>query len=178
MTGRPISPQVRLRRAGPGRDTERWGSWPRRRADSELTFELLGDPEVTGGAGGWEDVPRPRRRTATEWVGTPPLAQVLPLLLDGTEVGPGIDVSVESQCRRLLAWANPHKGDDPPALRLAGPVAHTGVRWVIGDIGWGPALRDVAGRRIQQEVTLTLLEYVEAKVARGPAAASRKRRGK
>lgn len=167
---------------------------PTRPSGPGLWFELLGDDEITGGVGGWEDLPRPRRRNAVQWVGTPALSLGLPLLLSGVDQAHTTsalsrrpihtvfarDTSVESAVRQLTSWGQKtKKTGQPPILRVAGPVrGPQTARWVIEDLEWGPQIRNRDGQRIQQEVTVRLKEYIEAAVVRGPAAASRNRRRK
>ena len=144
-----------------------------------IRFELIGDDTVTGGVGGWEDLPRPRRRAATDYVGTPAYTEVLPLLIDGTETSRGHDTPIEGRIRTLISWGVPRKGADRPAvLRISGPLrVPASKRWVIQDLEWGPQIRNQAGRRVQQYVTVTLKEYVEPVILRGPAAKSRGGKG-
>ncbi len=137
-----------------------------------VVAEQLGDDSLTGGVGGWEQMPRPHRSTATAWTGTPALVWELQLNLDG---GP-TDLSIERQCTRLESWGRPGKDDDePPALVVTAPAgrAPATARWVIDAIVWGEQTRNDAGDRIQQEVSLTLLEYVPGPVLKGPAAKAR-----
>lgn len=142
-----------------------------------MQIDLVGEDTVGGGAGGWGELPRPRRTPAVEWLGTPLKTLTLPLLLDGTERRPGVDRSIEPDIRTIIEWAS--KDDalgQPPVLQVRGPVATTpSHRWVIQDIAWGPMIRDAREQRVQQYLNLTLWEYAEAEVLRGPA---RKWRGK
>lgn len=141
-----------------------------------VRFGLLGDDALTGGVGGWEFLDRPRRTAAVEWVGTPGYQLVLPLVLDGTEVRRGVDVSVEAQCRIVTAWGRPAGDGPPPVLTVAGPLRiATASRWVLDDVEWGRQIRNRAGQRILQEVTLTLLQHVAASVIASPAGRARDR---
>ncbi len=153
---------------------------PTRPVSPGLRFDLVGDDELTGGAGGWQDIARPRRRTAVEWVGTPAYTYVLPLMIDGIETSPGGNTVVESAIKTLTSWGTPtSKTGQPPVVRLAGPLrAPDSLRWVIDDITWGEQIRNNAGRRIQQQVTVTLKEFVEPTLMKGPAARARNRKKK
>lgn len=141
-----------------------------------LRFHLVGDDELTGGVGGWEVVPRARRRGAAEWVGVEPYRLALPLLTTGFDVTPGENVSVEAKLVALerLALKVPG-GLQPPVLQVLGPVRvpRADQRWVIEDIEWGAQVRRSDQQRIQQEMTVRLLEYVTAEVLLGPAARAR-----
>lgn len=146
-----------------------------------LRFHLAGDDALAGGVGGWESVPRPRRKATAEWVGTPPWTLALPLITSGVDVRGHRDVSVEAKIRRLVALAEPsRKTDEPPIIRISGPVRLPSprMRWVITDLEWGAQMRNKRGQRIQQEVTVHLLEYVRGEILRGPAAKARARKGR
>lgn len=148
-------------------------------ANLGVTFDLVGAVTVSGGIGGWSEIPRPRRTTALEWTGTPGRSQVVPLLLNGLEAGGrGVDLSVEPQIRCVEAWGTPSDATDsePPPLRLAGPIRTVG-QWVLQDVSWGAEARNADGDRIQQFVTLTLLELVTPQLLRSPAKRVR-RKGK
>lgn len=146
-----------------------------------LRFHLNGDDELTGGVGGWEDVPRPRRRATSEWVGSPVFQLAVPLITSGIDAGrPGRDVSVEPKLRALVALGQPTvKTGEPPILKVTGPlrVPSPKTRWVLVDIEWGAQIRNSRGQRIQQEMTVILREYVRGDILRGPAAAARARKG-
>lgn len=130
-----------------------------------------GDDSVAGGVGGWETRPRPRRTATVSWNGTPGITWSLPVLL-----GPDADRSIERECRLLQQWGVPGRDDDqPPVLLVDAPAgrAAAGARWVLEDLEWGEQTRNVRNDRVQQEVTLTLLQYVPGQVLKGPAAKSR-----
>ena len=148
-------------------------------AGPALVFDLIGAEQLTGGAGGWDVIDRPRRRSAVAWSGTPVLQTVLPLQLNGMDRrGAPRDTVIEAQVKRLKSWALPSKGQDQPSvLRIAGPLqAPTEARWVIQDLAWGSQVRDVRGRRIQQQVEVTLLQFIAPTIVAGPAARANKRR--
>lgn len=143
---------------------------------AKVKTEEVDDDSVSGGIGGWEQLPRPRRTAALAWVGTPGLTWVLPVLLDGFDTGR----SVESDCERLTSWGLPGNDDTPPILVVDAPAgrAPADSRWVLDSIEWGEQARNAAGDRIQQYATLTFLEYIPGQVLKGPAAKSRGKRGK
>lgn len=144
----------------------------------QVELHLIGQAELSGGVGGWEVVDRPKRRGVPEWAGVAPYQLVLPLLADGMDIRPGVDVSVEPTLRQLEEMGSPIGVDrDPPVLRLSGPVSLPqslgGLRWVLTDIAWGAEVRDDDTRRIQAQVTVTLLQFVAATAVLSPAAAAR-----
>jgi hypothetical protein len=145
-----------------------------------LRFHLAGDDGLSGGVGGWESVPRPRRRATAEWVGTEPYLLSLPLITTGVDARGRRSVSVEPKLRKLVKLAQPTKRTgEPPILLVRGPVRLPSpkMRWVITGFEWGEQMRGPGGRRIQQEVTVHLMEYVRGDLLRGPAAKVRARKG-
>lgn len=152
---------------------------PTRPRGSLLETYLVGEDVLSGGVGGWQDLERPLRRTAIEYVGTPGFVYELPLMFNGVEFLPGRDLHVESACVELMRWGNRNrKTGHPQVLRLEGVAIKSPprVRWVIDSIAWGESWRGEDGKRIQQYVTVTLREFVEAEVLRSPAKASRDRK--
>lgn len=140
-----------------------------------VVFELVGDPDAAGGVGGWSPIDRPRRSAAVEWLGTPARTQTLPVLLNGLEVAPGVDLSIEPQLGAIVAWGEPAQvtDDQPPPLILAGPIPFTDGQWVLDDITWGAMTRDAAGRRTQQYLTLAFTEYLTTQILKSPAKKAR-----
>ena len=139
-----------------------------------VTIDLLDVPTLTGGAGGWSELTRPRRTSAIEWTGTPIRSQSIPGQLSGLEVAPGVDRAVEPAVAALLALSIPTAATgEPPAVTVSGPVLATDGQWVVNDPGWGAALRAATGQRIQQQVTVTLLEYVTPQLLKSPAKRAR-----
>ncbi len=145
-----------------------------------LRFHLIGSDETRGGVGGWEVVPRPRRKPSVEWTGVPqPWMIALPLMLDGLDVLPGDNRSVEPKIDALISLAQIAPGRSQPwVVTLSGPIRtrRPFMRWVINDLEWGEQVRRSDAARVQQTVTVTLLEYVEAEILLGPAAQARARR--
>ena len=163
---------------------------PTKPAKPGIFFDLDDNETISGGAGGWESLERPRTSPATAWVATPARQLEVPLSLDGRDVlGPGLDQVVEGMCRRLepfdLIWIEEplerwglplNKTGEPAILRVDGlPRVDGAKRWVIQDITWGAYLVDDAGQRVYQQLTLVLLEYVAAELVKSPAKRARKR---
>jgi hypothetical protein len=129
-------------------------------------------PTVTGGYGGWQMVARPRRQALTAWMGHEPFSMDLPLLLDGFVN----NFSVEARCSALERMARPPKeGDEPPLVKVIGPVPHADLTWVINSIRWGDALRSSTGPRVRQFVTLSLVKYIADDRVQLTSAAARAR---
>lgn len=153
------------------------------------SLALLG-PEgarVTEGYGDWSVVPVRRSVGITEWAGRRNYAMSLDLLFDGwiqhpirpslpgSFVGrpslpngrptfsPGRGLWLEAAIENLEALATPGRNMlTPPSLRIYGAVPHPEIRWVIQNLEWGDAIRDiVTGRRMRQQVTVQLVEYYQ-----------------
>jgi hypothetical protein len=122
----------------------------------------LGEGTTTpsGGVGGWETIPRPRRRPLTAWRGTPePLRLSIPVLIDGWP-----DESVEDDCNVLLVMGGLHGSDrEPPELVLRGGVPYNverrpNLKWVIESLDWGAyTRRPDDDARVRQAVTINLM---------------------
>lgn len=122
----------------------------------------LGESSSTpsGAVGGWEVVPRPRRRPLTAWRGTPdPLKLSVPVLIDGWP-----KESVEDDCNTLMVMGGLHGSDrQPPELILRGGVPYNvdrrpTLRWVIESLEWGAySLREGDDARARQAVTINLM---------------------
>lgn len=134
-----------------------------------ITAWIGGDgPTVTGGFGGWEIIARPRRTAITQWRGREPIQMELPLVIDGYTAERGSDRvtnSVEMTISRLERMAQPHPPIvTPPQVRLEGSSAnlipHDDLDWVIVALEFGSHLRNQAGNRVRQEVTVGLLSHV------------------
>lgn len=150
-------------------------------ASPGIRFTQTDYESISGGAGGWEDIDRPRATSAVGWVGTPAKSVVLALELDGMEaLGVGRDRSLEADCAAIEAWGlKTHATGVPPILRVSGLVTiKPSERWVVDTIEWGAYLRNSAGQRIQQDLTITLKRYAAAAVVLGPAAKARSKQPK
>lgn len=146
-----------------------------------VVFGLTDYEQVAGGDGGWEDIDRPRSTSAVGWVGTPAKTLTLPVILDGMEaLGPGRDRVIELACAVVASWGVKHRETGmPPILMVAGVVTVSPAeRWVVDSIDWGHYIRNTAGQRIQQELTLNLKRYQTAQVMLGPAAKARHKQKK
>jgi hypothetical protein len=142
--------------------------------DPEIDITLgMGDGPavITGGLGGWTVIPRQDDVASTDWEGQEPLAQDVPLLLDGyfpiknpnrrTEAE-----SVEREWGTIKKLGRDAVGDEsvPPVFRVYGAVEYPGKAWVLGDNGIQPNASSVIkrddGELLRIEFTLSLLEYI------------------
>lgn len=136
------------------------------KSDSIVYFQM--DPEqceLSGGVGGWTEVPRPRMIAGTEYGGTPLFKLTFDLWLDGYQS----QQSVEGPISQYIKWGQPPSaGKEPPVLML-----HYGnydrLRWVMQDVTPSLTLRRLDGQRVQSKVTLTLLEYQGLTASSTPA---------
>jgi len=132
-------------------------------------------PKPTGGYGGWEIVPRPRRVALTQWTGREPLQMEVPIVLDGWKQND----SVEYDCTKLERMALPYV-KEPPAVKLVGTaVPHNDLDWIIQDIQWGDAMKMTNGDRARQEAVLIVISKIDIdKVRLTAAAKTRAKKGR
>lgn len=114
---------------------------------------------VTGGYGGWTQVPRPRRKALTQWDGGTPYKVTFSVLFDGIFDGSG---SVEDDIAKLERLArSPAPGVAPPVVTVDAGIPHADTHWVIDDLQWDPNPDyNAKGDRIRHECTIVLLEHV------------------
>lgn len=124
-----------------------------------ITADLFGDDSLSGGVGGWESENVGKtKRPALRYTGNPGWQYQLPLIFDGAPT----NASVESRCRQLQKWGRGgRRGAQPPRLLISGKLlrAPKGIAWVIDSLEWGPQMRRPDGRRIQQQVTVNLIQW-------------------
>lgn len=114
-------------------------------------------PTMTEGYGGWSTRMRPRRQALTVYSGHEPYSMDLSLLFDGFAEDDGVD----SQLSALERMARPPADfQEPPLIRITGPIPHADLQWVINGIRWGESIRNESGYRVRQEVVLNLLRYI------------------
>jgi hypothetical protein len=166
VRGQPAVPRIIGTRAGwltPGHHAI-VQSWEGRYAVVALLQEHGAHPATTSAE--WEVLSRPQKVGVTEHKLTRNRELELALRLDAFATGH----DVEGQVGTIEAIAR-----TPLTVRVVGPVPYWGVRWAIQSVDYGDYLRDTAtGRRVRQDVTLHLLEYVApdelAKIPRARAA--------
>jgi hypothetical protein len=133
-----------------------------------LTARFYQDPpDVEGGAGGYEAVPRPQSNAVTAWRGfSDGFTMSLNLILDSYAARPPRDI--ENDCGVLDKMAGALGRTQPPLLILdaGGALQHDVVnrpaaRWVISDPpAYADVLRNADGRRVRQVVTVKFMLYI------------------
>lgn len=119
-------------------------------------------PKIVSGGGGWDIVPRPKRKGLTVWNGYDPTRMDVPILLDKWK-----DKDVVEREILLLNFMQlpPAPHVHPPRITIGPGVPVSGTDWVIESIEWGDnVIYDIGpgGRlvRFRQDATLHLLEFV------------------
>lgn len=126
-----------------------------------------GAPEVSGAAGGWVEIERPRRVSLTDFAGQSPMRLSLDLICDGWSEG----VSVQADVDALRRMARLVAGDvRTPIVHLSGiglPAESLEIdEWVVDDLQLGVFLRDPdTNDLLRQSFSIILLQYVEPDVA-------------
>lgn len=144
---------------------------------------LMGDGPATptGGYGGWELKPRPRRQSLTQWNGIDPLQIDIAILFDDLVN----NRSVEGPIQKLEQMGGVGiGGGEPPLITVdsGGLIpydfhANKNRVWVISNIQWGDVERNVFGNRIRQAAVVTITQYIEDDELRNESSAQ-KRKGK
>jgi LysM domain len=135
---------------------------------------LMGeDPAtVTAGYGGWVVASRPRRVGLSVWEGRTPYSMTLPLRFDGWKLDDAVDTEL-AYLERMALPLEEYK--TPPPVTVSPPAPHFGLPWVINGLTWGANIIRADGKRLRQDVTIDLMEYVIDDVLQfaGAAAAAR-----
>lgn len=136
------------------------------------------NPETVKESGGgpiWEEQERPKLRSAVEWRGQHLRRLTFTLRFDGFP-----NRSVEAEIRTVKQFALPRaRQKPPPELRFDYGPAGGNRHWVIdGDLEFGDELRRRDLKRVFQEVTVTLVEFIEADVTLTPAERRRRKNNK
>ncbi|MCD2193524.1 LysM peptidoglycan-binding domain-containing protein [Actinomycetospora endophytica] len=134
-------------------------------------FRLLGDGKISDYSSGgyaWTAVDRSHRQPYVEYT-SDLLAQIeLPLMLDGISTNTAVNnTSVEPQVAAIKSWRKPNASTGKgTVLSLTGPVDTVGISgWVVMSLSLDEAIRASNGVRIQQKLTLTLMEYTDTNSA-------------
>lgn len=135
---------------------------PRIVLESDLGPEL---PQQTAGTGGWNEIPRPRKVSVTEWGGVTPLKASLQVMFDGYT----IDHPATDWINRLTADFCPdgRAMREPPAFRVLGawPISGT-LAWVNNGVTWNDYERRLSdGAMLRVVITLDLIQLVGGDVA-------------
>lgn len=156
-----------------------------------LLVAKLGDgypSRDSGTGGGWVDIERPGRVSATHFAGTTSLTMRLPLILGQWPDGDGCEREIRTLDQMARQPVGAARDQRPPLLRLRGGVPHGGRSWFVdGDLEWEEVLVDrVTGNRVRARVIVPLKRHVgvdlveipDRRRADGGAARSRRiRRG-
>jgi hypothetical protein len=118
-------------------------------------------PKMTGGAGGWQIINRPRRVGITQWTGFEPYQMEVPVFFDGWHA----QESVEDDIRRLNQMQLGSDYQPPPTVSIDGALPVVGATWVISTIDWGDIVywkQMPTGDfvRLRQDAIVHLLQYV------------------
>jgi LysM repeat protein len=137
-------------------------------AGPTVNFQI--DPEsaeLTGGVGGWTEIPRARMGNGTEWSSSPLLNLSLDLWFSEIDSGK----TIEPTLAQFRAWGGQLVvGAEPPVLQVV-YAGYSDLRWVINDVAVDATtvVRNGAGALQQAKITLTLLEYQGLTAARTAA---------
>lgn len=133
-------------------------------------------PTLSGGDGGVTETGRAGRKAFTEWGGQGVRKLDFGLVIDGTadirpegtRVGVASDRSVEFRISRFDRLAmSPNDFTRPPIVNVAGasfPAAALDIDWIVSNMTWGAAIVGDDGARVQQDVKIQMIEYVEADI--------------
>lgn len=125
-----------------------------------VTVYLTGEPSTETADGGWEVIPRPKRKGMVDWTGQQPYGLTVPVAFDAFAV----DGSVEADIERVRRIMRVPRGDRryPAVVTLDGPVPMVSqLRWVIqGMDSTGREERRASdGARTRAFYRLTFVEY-------------------
>ena len=129
--------------------------------------DLVGDDGPGGGIGGWEgEQAGKQKKPVLRYAGRPGRTQQITLMFDGVDTG----TVVESAVRQLETWGAGRKNTQPPRLSVTGRLLRSpaSVSWVITGLEYGEQIRRGDGRRIRQEVTVSLAEWNKAPAKKKP----------
>jgi len=130
-----------------------------------------------GGYGGWSEVERPGRVSATVFTGTGPQRLPLRLVLGGRPDPCRSGMPCAEAIRALEAIArqpqDARRGDRPPLLTVRGNVPHAGATWFVDELTWSTEPEDTfvhrgAVTRTAVAVTLKRFAELDLVVARRP----------
>jgi LysM repeat protein len=140
-------------------------------ASNGLSVTVLrgdGPPTITDGIGGWQLIPRRRRRALTSWTGRNPLAMDIPVLFDGNGESP---FSIDPDVEVLRQMAVGDNFIEPPTVQVIGVLPARGVVWVINAIEFGTDnvlyIQDPSSGddiRVRQDATVSLIQHVQEDV--------------
>lgn len=116
------------------------------------------DAVPSGGYGGFQVTPRPKKAALTVWQGRDPFTLTIPMLLHRH------GNSIEDEIHDLGVLSSGTSRGAPPQVNVQGAIlvpTHAGRDWTIEDLQWGAARRRRNGTITRQEVTVVLQEFVD-----------------
>jgi hypothetical protein len=146
--------------------------WVRLEAEVDEALALLcrlgdGNVDLTSGVGGWEEVDRPGRTPISRWRHRVSLRVDVPLWIasaDRTSIEPQIEVltALAGRGPRWVEAEPPHLIFDTGGVSPWDAQTYPDQLWVIDALSWGTnLLYNSAGNRYRQDVTVTLLQFVD-----------------
>lgn len=201
-------PNVGPRGVIPAQTIQFVGSLTNGEALAEFSFDVLagqGAPTVTAGFAKWSSIERPQRVSMTVLQGYDPITMTLPILFEANSKSTAQQKAIEGDIQKL-EWmggrgmlyshdggvGRPGQGDSPlvqvfttdshgtraPLIPLT--YQTDDLYWVVDGLAFDAnPMRNTAGVRVRQAVTVTLLEYVAGPNQTGfdsPATRARTRR--
>lgn len=142
----------------------------------------LGDkpPTPSSGGGGYEEVQLPKRSAVAIWKGRGLMRMALNVTFDGSRQQPE-QAALPALQTLLQFWRPDSERDEPPVLKLSGSgdaVPYQGLAWVLENVEWARAVGNSDGRRTQQTLELTFMEYRADERLQTAAAAKSKGKSK
>lgn len=115
-------------------------------------------PNITGGFGGYEIVPRPRQVGMTVWNGTEPYQLSFSMFLEGFKEGR----SIEGDIAAVMRCAHGTNGE-PGTVQVFGIPYLPADYWVIEGLEFDQdtTIRNTGMSRIRQKLTWTLREEID-----------------
>lgn len=139
------------------------------KSNSGLTLTVLlwnTTPLLSDGVTNYDTVSRPKRQAITRYNGRNPFQQTIAVMFDGWSS----DESQEGRIKKLETM-----GAQPHSITLSGHALRKDLDWLITGLVWDnqeTLWKNLNGSlvRVRQACTITLLEQVEGKVLKTPAA--------
>lgn len=116
-------------------------------------------PQPTGGGGGYEEQPMPKRGAVAVWKGRGLMRMSFSVRFDRSEEG----ASVEGDYSTLLRMWRPEKDTTPPPVvkvsASGDTIPYQTLDWTIEDLEWADAQGDEGGQRTEQVLVVKLQEF-------------------
>ena len=146
-----------------------------------IDVRTFDEPTLPEAESGWDIVEIPQDIDLPVWRSGKPLRMIVPIIMDvlGLEGRNGIQLDIEDEWTRLVRLWRPPGGQEPPQLRVYGPVTFADRRWVISDLVENRALTKRVGRRlvrVQADVELLATRSTDLVEFAKPAADKKARK--